>query len=232
MCVGNEQAKRASRLAGLPIRLLGLAELATQPVQLGLLVEHRTGNLRLAGEKFTRPLRLAHRLRPRAVQLHHLGSIHQTLTAKGNEVGLRVTPVAQRSRPLLRAAKVEDLLASCDYRAIGDPHDDRGHLSGGDRHHDLVEPGHTFSDLSQIDQALPPAEPGERHQVRIAEALADLAGPIERGVRGRDVSLGHGLERNRHKNEALLHAVELFVIEQPPGSGEPPATPGHLAPVE
>jgi hypothetical protein len=71
---------------------------------------------------------------------------------------------------------------------------------------------------------------GERHQVRVAESLGDLGHPGEGGFRGRGVAPLHALERDRHEQVALLHAIEWAVLEQPMGPGEPAAAAGHLAP--
>ena len=97
---------------------------------------------------------------------------------------------------------------------------------------DLVEQRHALGGLSQPDQRLALAEPGQRHQVRVAEAVADLGGLAEGGVRGRGVALARSLQRDRQEQIALLHAVQLAVVEQPPGPGEPAAAAGQLAPVQ
>jgi hypothetical protein len=70
------------------------------------------------------------------------------------------------------------------------------------------------------------ADPPQRRQVRVAEALADLAGLPEGGVGGRGVARGEVLERDRQQQVPLLDAVELALVEQPPAPGQPAAGPG------
>jgi hypothetical protein len=63
--------------AGLLVCLLGLREVAAQPVQLAALVEAGADRrLRPAQEPLARPLRRVERVRPRAVQLHDLGAMY------------------------------------------------------------------------------------------------------------------------------------------------------------
>ena len=52
-----------------------------------------------------RALRRVERVRPRAVQLHDLGAMHQAVAAERDEIRLGVTPVGQRRRPLLRRCR-------------------------------------------------------------------------------------------------------------------------------
>ena len=79
----------ASPLAGLAVRLLGLRELAPQPVQLPQLVEGPADG-RVAGrtrELFAGPPGFLHGVGPRAVQPHELGPVHQALPPVGHESG-------------------------------------------------------------------------------------------------------------------------------------------------
>ena len=172
-------------VAGLAVGLLGLGKLAAQPVEIGLQVEG-SADPRSSdglGEPFTGSLRLAHGVPPGSLQLHELGAVHETLAAIGNEVRLRCAPLGQRRRPLPRPAQIEDLLAVLEHRAVDDPDADRRHLAGRDGDHDLVEQRHALRGLSRSEQRLPEAQPAERHQLRVAEALADPGG-LGRRVRG------------------------------------------------
>jgi len=217
-----------------PGRLLGLRERPAQPVQLGLLVD-RHAERRLAWrirEPLAGPPDLLHRIRPGAPQLHHLGPVHQALPAEGHQVRLRRTPVAQRRRPLLCAAQIKQLLAGLDHGAVDAPDHDRRHLAGLDGDHRLVQQRHALGGLPQPQQRLASASPGKRGQVAVAEAVADLGGQPEGGVRGRGVALGKALQRQRYEQIPLLHAVQLAVVQQPPGPGKPAATAGQLAPVQ
>src|SRR6266508_551557 len=89
-----------------------------------------------------------------------------------------------------------------------------------------------LSGLPQPQQGPTTANPGERRQVPVAEAVADLGGLTEGGVRGRGVALAKALDRDRYEQIPLLHTVQLAVVQQPPGPGEPAATAGQLAPVQ
>jgi len=82
----------------------------------------------------------------------------------------------------------------------------------------------------QLDQGLAHAEPGERQQVRVAEAVTDLGGHAAGGIRAGGVSSRQGPERNQGQQIPLLDAVQPLVVEQPPGSGQPAAALGLLAP--
>jgi hypothetical protein len=76
---------------GLAVRLLGLRDLAAQPVKLGLLVVGRADRWLAGrmGEPFARAQRFVHCIRPSAVQLHDLGATHQALTTMGDQIRLR-----------------------------------------------------------------------------------------------------------------------------------------------
>jgi hypothetical protein len=158
--------------------------------------------------------------------------MHQALTAEGHQVRLRRTPVGQRRRPLPRAAHIEQLLARLDHGAVDAPDHTRRDLSGLDGDHRLVQQRHALDGLPQPQQRPATADPGERHQVPVAEAVADLGGLTEGGVRGRGVALGKALDREGHEQVPLLHAVQVAVVQQPPGPGEPAAAAGQLAPVQ
>src|SRR5262249_31935545 len=83
-----------------------------------------------------------------------------------------------------------------------------------------------------VDQRAAAAKSAETHQVRIAEAVGDLGGAGGEGVAGRGIALGKALSRDGVEQVALLHAVALAVVEQPPGSGKPASGAGALARVE
>jgi hypothetical protein len=78
------------RLGGLPIAVLGLRELPAQPVQLGLLVASHADYCRRArgaGEPVASAPHFVHGIRPRTVELHDLGAMHQALTPEGTRSG-------------------------------------------------------------------------------------------------------------------------------------------------
>jgi hypothetical protein len=123
-----EQGQARLRLAAarhrVPIRLLGATELAAQPMQLRSQVmciadRRMRGALQpLAGV----PHRFG-RVVPCGVQEHDLRPMHKALATIRHQIGLRFTPVGQRSRPLLGPLQVEDQLARFDHRAVRDAHD-------------------------------------------------------------------------------------------------------------
>ena len=222
--------RRSSPPARLAVRLLGFRELAAQSMQLGLLIEGRTHPwlARWLGQPLAHASHFIHRVRPCTVQLHDLGTVHQALTTVGHQVWLRRAPLGQCFRPLLRSSEVEDGLTFQDHGAIDDARRNRRYLADRDRDHGLVKQCDAGSDLSAPDQRLALTEPAEGHQVCVAKALADLSRLAEGGVRGRGVTLGKALQRNRHEQVALLYAVTVSIIEQPPGTGEPATATGPL----
>ena len=127
---------------------------------------------------------LAHGVRPGTLQLHDLRAVHQALAAIGNEVRLRRAPLAERRRPLLGPAQVEDLLAFPDHRAVDDPDTDRRHLAGGDGHHDLVEQRHAFRGLPRSEERLADADATERHELRSHRSARRSWPPDRRWRRG------------------------------------------------
>jgi hypothetical protein len=117
----------SSKPAGLPVSLFGPAELAAQAMDLGVLIEcgpcRRLGGF--AKEALACALRGSLRVLPRAVHLENLGAANQALTAVRHQVGLRLAPVAQRCRPLLGPAEIEDLEAPLDHAAVHITRDER-----------------------------------------------------------------------------------------------------------
>ena len=232
---GQPGLRGVSLLAGLAVGLLGLGVPATQPLQLGQLVEGHPDHPwwpRRVGEPVARPTRLLQGVRPGAEELQDLGAVDQALTTERHQVRLGRAPATQRRRPLLGPADVEGLLAHRDHPAVGDACDDRRHFAGSDGDHYLVEQCHALRGLAQPGQRLTSAEPRERRQILIAEAVADLGGLAERGVGRRGVTSGKAPNRDRQEQVPLLGTVQLTIVEQPPGSGEPAAAAGKLAPVQ
>ena len=162
------------------------------------------------------------------MQPHDLGPIREALPPIGDQVGLRLAPTGQRRRPLPRSTQIEDLLAGLDRDAVHAAGHEGRHLSGGDGDHGLVEQPHAGRRLPQTDQRPALTVPGQGHQVRIAEAGADLDGLAEVGVRGRGV-LVETLNRGRHQQPPTLHAVEVALLDHAPGPGEPAPAAGDLA---
>ena len=125
--LGQPEQREAGRrlpalLAGRPVGALGVVELAAQPVQLALLVEGEPER-RVAGsdEPSPRPLRLGHRLGPRAVAPAGPAT-GAPGTAPGTAPG-RAGPrtSVQRLGPLRGPSQVEHVHAGLDHRAVDDP---------------------------------------------------------------------------------------------------------------
>ena len=174
------------------------------------------------------PPRLFQRLRPRALELQDLGTMHQTTSREGHEVGLTLAPAREGGGPLPGTAKLVGVLAGEDDAAIDDPGDDRGELAGGHRHHRLVEQPQPLLETPVLDQDVAPLVRSEREQVRIAKALPDRR-RLARGSRGRlPVAARLLFDDCGHEQIAVLDAITLLPVEQPLGAPEPAAGAAHL----
>src|SRR5581483_1572568 len=91
---GLRRLSPASRLA---VRVLGLAKVAAQSVQLRLLVEGRADRRLVGrlGEPLARPSRLAERVGPGAAKLQNLGAMDEALATVEDQVRLVLAPAAQ-----------------------------------------------------------------------------------------------------------------------------------------
>jgi hypothetical protein len=148
----------------LSVRLLRFGDLTLEPVELGPYVVRGTQDRLTDGpdEPVAGALHLDLGVRPRPMQQHELGTMHQTLTAVEHQFRLRLTPAAERRGPLLGPAHVEDLLAPLDHRAVKVADRRWRHLPRRDRHHGVVEQGHALGDLPEVDEAAALTDPGER----------------------------------------------------------------------
>ena len=224
----------SSALAGLPICLLGVVELAAQPMKLALLVEGGARR-RMRGsfdDPPARPLDLLHGVEPLTLQSHDLRAMHEALTAVGDEIRLRFAPTAQCRGPLLGSAQVEDLLAGLDHTAIDVADDDGSDLAGRDRRHGLVEQPHTLGGLAHVDERAALTVPGEGDEIDVVKAIADLDGSRERLAGGRGVAPEDRLQCDQVLDVSLLDAVEPRVVEQPLRSCDPSGCGSQLAPVQ
>ena len=122
------------------------------------------------------------------MQLHDLGAMHQAVAAERDEIRLRVTPVGQRRRPLLRPTQIEDLLAGLDHAAVDGAGDDLRHLVGRHGDHGFVEQGHSLDVPSLRDQGPALKVARKRHQIDVTEPIADLGGLTGDRVCARPVS--------------------------------------------
>ena len=94
---------------------------------------------------------------------------------------------------------------------------------------DLVEQRHALGGPALRDQRPALNVAGERHQIEVAEPIADLGGLTGDRVARLGRLPRRVLKRVRHEQVAPLHAVALAVVEQPPRPGEPAGAAGELA---
>jgi hypothetical protein len=140
----TKQRESGLRVAGNgacpPVRGFGLRELTAQPMQLALLVVRSTD--RWPFDRLAEPgaclAGLVERVGPGAAQLQHLAAMDQTLTTEWDQLGLGVTPGAERRRPAAHPIDVEQFGARLDHSAVRISDDDRRDFACGDRHHRLV----------------------------------------------------------------------------------------------
>ena len=147
----------------------------------------------------------------------------EALAAIGHEVRLRLAPPTQRRRPLRGPPDVERRLAHLDHRAVDDPGDDRRHLTGGHRHHHLVELADAVGLPAAKHERLPATQAGERGDVRILEPLAEPrrgAGFVDRDS---DITTEQLVQRLGDQEQTALRTVGAGVLEEPAGAGEPSA---------
>ena len=211
--------------------LLRLLDVAPEPVQLRLLVQGGADR-GLARQPLTGSLHLVHRVAPGAVHRHDLGAMHEALTSIRNEIRLRLAPMAQRGRPLLGPAQIERLLAGFDRTAVHDPRDHRRHLAGRHRNDHLVEQRQSRRSVAEVDQRLPTTKSTEGHEVGIAESLSDGKRFGEVALRADQVALGEARQARRDQQVTALGAVQLVLVDQLMGAGQPTTATRHLALVE
>ena len=211
--------------ACVPVGLLGGGGLAPQAVDLALPVVAPARPPR--GSPPARSARAARRassqrVRPRAVQLHDLGPVHEARPAEADHVGLLRAPPRQRRRPLVRAARLVRGLAADDHAAVHEAVDDRRQLARGDRHHRLVEQPQALADAPCLDQEdalllARRARTGRRRRSarrsrprRAPAAIAAVA------VAGRRV-----LEHARAAAGSRARRSRAVALDEPPGAAEP-----------
>ena len=88
------------------------------------------------------------------MQLHYLRAVGQTVAAELDKAWLRLAPVVQGFRPLMRPPQIEDRAAALDDGAVDHTRDDWRNLAIGDRDHVLVEIRDTRGDVTESDDLL------------------------------------------------------------------------------
>src|SRR5687767_6091364 len=147
-------------------------------MELAALIERRArGRLRRGMQQpIARLPRRIDGVRPRAMQLQHLGAPYKTLPAIGDEIRLRLTPARQRRRPLLRSPEVEHFETAFDDAAIDITDNQRGYFAGVYGDHGLIQQTDAVPDLAHPDQDPTAAVPCQCDQVAITEAVPNLGG--------------------------------------------------------
>ena len=118
-----------------------------------------------------------------------------------------------------------------DGRAVHDPGDHGAGFTGRDREHGVVEVRDPARDLAQRDQGLAPAEARHGREIDFVESLGDRRRLFEERERGLGVALLECLECLRDEQVADHSGIESVLVDEPPGSREPPAGDRHLAAV-
>jgi hypothetical protein len=211
--------------------LLGAGEVADAPADLAGLVEGPGGDPRVEPHLPGGPGGLRLRLRPGAPQAGRLGPVDP---ADGRERGVRrqrVAPLPGRLVPLAEPPDVADLQAGGDDVAVHDAGEEGAKLAGDDRGHRLVEQRHPVGDPAGVDQRQPLGVDAHGGQVRVAEAQADLGGPLGAGHRLLALAAGQGHGGLDPRQVAVLDALGL-VAQQPLRPHQPAGGQCRLAPEE
>src|SRR5581483_6070592 len=223
--------ERPPEVARLAVGLLGILELAAQPVQLGELVEGigRAFGRRRQRKPVAGAARLLEGVLPVAAQAHHFDAVHEARAAIGHDVRLRFAPARQRGGPLAGAADVEHLVAGLEDAAVDLAGHDRRHFARRDGDHDLVERGDAFARQTELDQRATPAMPRARPERRIGESRGDRLRLREGAAGGGRIAGAELLDAAGEEQVAPLDAVGADLGEQGARAGEPPLRLRHLA---
>jgi hypothetical protein len=222
---GEPRLRLASVSARLPVGRLGLGERAAQAMDLALLVQRLAARQLIQdalGEVLGGACRLVQGVRPRAMQLHDLGAMHEAQAHVGDHRRLLLAPPGQRLAPLLRVAQLVDGRAERDGVAVDDAGDDRRELPCGRREQDLVRQPQALLDPPPVDQGSALLVARQPHQVGIAEALPDVGGGHGSGTSGFPVPARHLLQPQRDEQVAALDAVAPVSLQEPLRTAEPP----------
>ena len=87
--------------------------------------------------------------------------------------------------------------------------------------HRFIEQHDAVCGVAQPDQGLAATKPAERHQIRVAEAVADFSRSAEGGVRAGGVPLREASQAGRQQQVALFDAVTTVNFQESPRPGEP-----------
>ena len=114
------------------------------------------------------------RFAPLAAELHELHAVYRAGTRELHELRLRVAPRCERLRPLARASERIHLVASRDHDAIDEAGEHRRQRLGRDGQHRFVEQRESCVRLTEPHGGSARESAGERTQVLVGEAVADL----------------------------------------------------------
>ena len=173
-------------------------------------------------------LRFSDGVRPRAVQLQELRSANQTVATERDGIRIGVAPGLECRCPLLRAAEIEQIVASADDTAIHGAGHDGHHLAATDRDHHFVEERQSLARTIEAQER--PALPvkGECHEVAAVETLSNAHGLAEQRVCRDDLTVAHTLACQRAKQPSLFHAGLFRAVDQPLRPREPSGRLGLL----
>ena len=217
--------------ACLAVGNLGLVELPLEAMDLALPVRSMPESPLVQyslRELLGDPPRFLERVTPGAGERHDLGPMHEAEALVRDHVRLLLAPARQRLRPLARAPKLVHVTAERDRVAVDDAGDNRRELTRRDGHHGLVHEPHAVLGPSLPDERVALLHQRERHEVLVAEPLADLRDLRGARVRRRRSRPGRVLEKRRDQEIAALDAVGILALEQPLAAREPSARRGRL----
>ncbi len=201
---------------GVRVSLFGFGELASQAMNLRLLVDGGCDGVRVevADQPFRGAPSLFDRRRPVAGELQDLRAVDEAVAREGHGARPRVAPIPESVGPLARPCDCVGVLTAPDHDAIDEPRRERRELSGRHRHHDFVEERQPLLDPLGPEVRLSLEEAGEGDQVGVVEPLADLRGVGRGGADGVPVPPGQVLAAGVQEQVPALDAVAPVFVQE------------------
>ena len=198
----------ASQFTRGAIGLLRLRKLATQSMDLGLLIESGARRPAVAAlGMFTRAAGFSHRVQPCSLQLHDLSTMHETRAAERDHFRLLFAHARKRAGPLAGAAQRIHLSAGIDHAAVHQSRHDGRQLTCDDGEHRLVQTLQTNHDVALLDEHAALQVTGRCSQVRVLKTLADLDRLACSRIRCIGMTLAQLLLGEREQQVAPLDAL-------------------------
>ena len=236
-----------SQVAGGAIGALRLLEFAAETMNLRLLIERRTRRPAIgAPGAFTGAAGLGQRVRPRPLELHDLGAMHQAHAGERHHVGLLLAHARKRGSPFAGAPQGIDLPAGVDHAAVHRPRHDRRQLACDDGEHRLVQALEAAYDVALLDERAALRVARRCREIRVSKGLADRGGAACGRMRQIGSPLAQLLLGDRDGQITLLGAVvardgplaprrpgvrAAGLATQQEGDREPECTPRGAPPV-